>query len=169
MPTSESKEICNIASAVAELSRLRLQELRSRWKILYDRDVPKAFGFDLLRRSIAYKIQENIFGGLSPESRRALSQLKQSLKKNPHAPGELSRRMQSGCVLVRDWKGRSYRVTVVDNRFEFEGRSYLTLSQIARDITGTNWNGPRFFGLRKTKNPIRNARKDDPLRREGSR
>lgn len=165
MSTSEKKEICNVAVAVAELPRLRLQELRARWKILYRREVPKAFGFDLLRRSIAYKIQENFFGGLSPESRRALNRLKTSFQKTTRPSADLNRRMQSGCVLVRDWQGRSYRVTVVDNRFEFEGRNYSTLSQIAREITGTNWNGPRFFGLRKAKSTIQNAWKGNHLHR----
>ena len=54
---------------------------------------------------------------------------------------------KSGTRLVRQWRGRTYHVTVTDDGFEFEGQSYSSLSQIAQAITGTKWSGPRFFGL----------------------
>lgn len=66
---------------------------------------------------------------------------------------DLPRRIKPGAVLVRDWKGKSHRVTVLDKGFAFEGRTFPSLSEIAREITGTRWNGPRFFGLRPTDRP----------------
>ena len=61
------------------------------------------------------------------------------------------RRIKPGAVLVRQWKGKSHRIMVLDDGFAFEGKPYDSLSEIARRITGTRWNGPRFFGLRPDK------------------
>jgi len=61
------------------------------------------------------------------------------------------RRIKPGAVLVREWKGKSHRITVTEGGFAFEGRPYESLSEIARMITGTRWSGPRFFGLRPDK------------------
>ena len=70
------------------------------------------------------------------------------LQKIPTARIELPRRIKPGAVLVRDWKGKTHRVTVLDKGFAYEERTYPSLSEIAREITGTRWNGPKFFGLR---------------------
>lgn len=163
------KKTSEVRAAIAELPSLPLRRLRALWKDLHARDAPSAFGFDLLRRGIAYKIQENAFGGLSLQSLRALNQLKKSIEKNPNGYRGLSRRLQSGCVLVREWRGRSYRVTVTEKGFESEGRSYSTLSQIAREITGTNWNGPRFFGLRKSERLARQISNKKAVERKVAR
>lgn len=58
-------------------------------------------------------------------------------------------RIKSGAMLVRDWKGKTYRVMVLDDGYAYDGHTYASLTEIARDITGTHWNGPRFFGLRQ--------------------
>ena len=72
---------------------------------------------------------------------------------HPHAPGQLTvpglpRRIKSGSELVRTWNRSTYRVVVMEKGFAWEGRTYSSLSEIAFAITGTKWNGPRFFGLR---------------------
>jgi hypothetical protein len=63
----------------------------------------------------------------------------------------LPRRIKPGAILVRQWKGQSHRVTVLEDGFAYQGKPYESLSEIARLITGTRWNGPKFFGLRATK------------------
>jgi len=137
----------------AELERLPsmpIVELRARWRAQFKSEPPKAFGPDLLRRSIAHRIQEDAYGGLDRATARLLQQLKAQMRKTP-GKIMLPRRIKAGAVLVRKWKGHSYRVTVLDEGFAYEGKTYESLSVIARLITGTRWNGPRFFGLRGEK------------------
>jgi hypothetical protein len=130
--------------------------LRDRYVALFRRDPPKAFGPDLLRRSVAQKMQENSYGGLSKGMQRELDRLVAAMIAKPGERLPVARRAQSGTVLVRDWKGKSHRVMIMEEGFGYDGRSYASLSEIARLITGTRWNGPRFFGLR------RQGRQDTP-------
>jgi Protein of unknown function (DUF2924) len=135
----------------AELDRLpkmRIVDLRSRYRELFRIEPPKAFGPDLLRRSIAHCIQERAYGGLAREHQRLLDQLVKAARARPHGRLEVPRRIKPGSELVRTWSRRDYRVIVMEKGFAWEGRTYSSLSEIASEITGTKWNGPRFFGLR---------------------
>ena len=143
----------------AELDRLRslrIVELRALWRARFKSDPPEAFGPDLLRRSLAHKIQENAFGGLDPKTARLLNQLIAQHKKTP-GKIVLPRRIKAGAILVRQWKGQQHRVTVLREGFAYEGKTYDSLSQIARMITGARWNGPRFFGLRSAQDGTNGA------------
>jgi hypothetical protein len=150
----ESPEVqktrCDLAADLNDLPKMPIADLRKRWRELFANDPPPAFGPDLLRRSVAQKLQEDAFGGLPPATRRLLNQLVNSAATKPNGRIELPQRIKSGAVLIREWKSKTHRVTVLDNGFAYEGRTYEHLSRIAREITGTRWNGPRFFGLRKT-------------------
>jgi len=138
-----------------ELDRLRtmpIVELRALWRTKFKCEPPKAFGPDLLRRSIAQKIQEMAYGSLDAATSRLLNQL---MAQHANTPGKivLPRRIKAGAVLVRDWKGANHRVTVLNDGYSYQGKTYSSLSVIARLITGTHWNGPRFFGLRTKAEP----------------
>jgi DUF2924 family protein len=135
----------------AELNRLVVMpivQLRVRYREVFRGDPPKAFGPDLLRRSIAHRIQEKAYGGLSRSAQRLLDQMMKAYAAKPHGKIVLPRRIKPGSVLVREWKGKSHRVTVLADGFAYDGEIYTNLSGIAVLITGTRWNGPRFFGLR---------------------
>ena len=135
----------------AELGRLAtapIVELRKRYREVLRTDPPKAFGPDLLRRSIAQRIQEKAYGGLSGPTKRLLDQLVKAMAAKPNGRLELPRRIKPGSELVRTWKGKTYRVVVRPDGFAYDGKTYAGLSEIASLIAGTNWNGPRFFGLR---------------------
>ena len=135
----------------AELDRLPMMpiaQLRLRYSELFRADPPKAFGPGLLRRSIAHRIQERAYGGLPPSIRRLLDQLVKAAMAKPNGRLELPRRIKPGSELVRTWKGKSYRVMVMADGFAYDGERFASLSEIATEITGTRWNGPRFFGLR---------------------
>ena len=137
----------------AELDRLPttpIAQLRLRYGVLFRADPPKAFGPDLLRRSIAHRIQEKAYGGLPRETQRLLDQLVKAAIAKPNGRLELPRRIKPGSELVRTWKKKSYRVMVMADGFAYGGKTFASLSEIASEITGTNWNGPRFFGLRPT-------------------
>jgi Protein of unknown function (DUF2924) len=90
--------------------------------------------------------------GLPARTKRELDHLIALLGKRPTSRIVLPRRIKSGAVLIREWKGKVVRVTVLDSGFLFEGKTFSSLSEIAGLITGTKWNGPRFFGLRPRQN-----------------
>ena len=136
-----------IEAEVDRLRAMRINELRALWRAKFRSDPPKAFGPDLLRRSIAYKIQEQAYGGLDPATKRLLRQLMAQYAKTP-GKIVMPRRIKPGAILVREWKGESHRVTVMEDGFAYQGKTHESLSEVARLITGTRWNGPRFFGLR---------------------
>ena len=130
------------------LPSMPIVQLRKRYVELFRESPPKAFGPDLLRRSIAYRIQEVAYGGLSHTVQKMLDQMIKAYWKNPKGRIELPRRIKPGSVLVRDWKGKTHQVTVLEDGYSYAGHAYASLSEIAGLITGTKWNGPKFFGLR---------------------
>jgi Protein of unknown function (DUF2924) len=139
----------------AELDRLAVMpiaQLRIRYRELFRTDPPKAFGQDLLRRSIAHRIQEKAYGGLTASTRRLFDQLVKAAMAKPNGRLEIPRRIKPGSELVRTWDGKTHRVRVTADGFAYEGETFASLSEIASEITGTRWNGPRFFGLRSASN-----------------
>jgi hypothetical protein len=136
-----------IEHEILRIQSMNKAELRAMWRTQMNNDPPKAFGPDLLRRSLAYRIQEKAYGGLDAKTARLLNRLIAQFAKSP-GKIVLPRRTKPGTVMVREWKGKRYTVTVANDGFAFEGNVYESLSEIARLITGTRWNGPRFFGLR---------------------
>jgi hypothetical protein len=151
MPVSQLLKATVDPAVEAELGRLPatpIADLRNRYRELFRTEPPKAFGPDLLRRSIAHRIQEKAYGGLRRETQRLLDQLVKAAMAKPNGRLELPRRIKPGSELVRTWKGRSYRIMVMADGFAYDGKTFASLSEIASEITGTRWNGPRFFGLR---------------------
>jgi hypothetical protein len=139
-----------VEAELDQLPKMRIVDLRSRYRELFRTEPPKAFGPDLLRRSIAQRIQERAYGGLSREHQRLLDQLVKAALARPNGRLELPRRIKPGSELVRTWNRSTYRVVVLEKGFAWEGRTFSSLSEIAFAITGTKWNGPRFFGLRSS-------------------
>jgi hypothetical protein len=132
------------------LATMPIAQLRVRYREVFQTEPPKSFGPDLLRRSIAHRIQERAYGGLPSPTRRLLDHLVKATMAKPSGRLELPRRIKPGSELVRTWKGKSYRVMVMTDGFAHDGKTFTSLSEIASKITGTKWNGPRFFGLRPT-------------------
>jgi hypothetical protein len=128
--------------------------LRKRYRELFRSEPLNTFGPDLLRRSIAHRIQEKAYGGLPPATRRLLDQLVKAAMAKRNGRLELPRRIKPGSELVRTWRGKSYRVVVMADGFAYDGKRFASLSEIATEITGTKWNGPRFFGLRPATNKV---------------
>ncbi|MEH2499844.1 hypothetical protein V1294_006323 [Bradyrhizobium sp. AZCC 1678] len=137
-----------VESELERLPAIPIVELRKRYRELFKAEPPKAFGPDLLRRSIAHRIQEKAYGSLPPATRRTLDQLMKQAVAKPNARLDLPRRIKPGSELVRTWNRRAYRVRVLEKGFAYDGKTFASLSEIATLITGTKWNGPRFFGLR---------------------
>jgi hypothetical protein len=98
-----------------------------------------------------YRLQEEAFGGLKPSTRRLLARVaeKTATGRSPKSPRV--RKAETGTILVREWQGAAHRVTVLREGVSFKGKRYRSLSEVAREITGSHWSGPRFFGLRLPK------------------
>lgn len=135
----------NIAMELDFLSAMKPAELRSRWREVY-RSVAPDIGPDLLRRGIAYRLQERGQGSLTSSTRREIERQVRRLGKDDGTSVGMAT-LKSGTRLVRSWRGKMHQVLVLDDGFEFDGRRYGSLTQIAGDITGAHWSGPRFFGL----------------------
>ena len=126
------------AQLLQRLETADLQELRTEWEQRFGA-VPRLRSPDLLRRILAWRIQAASRGGLDPVTCRLLAG-------NVAGP-ELM--LSEGTVISREWKGRRHEVEVAEGGFIYRGERWKSLSEVARAITGTRWNGPRFFGLRE--------------------
>jgi hypothetical protein len=129
---------------IEALSGLSTAQLRQEWQRVWKEPAPR-LGHELLRRGIAWKLQEQEHGGLPRSCTRELERLARRLERG--LPLGVEPVTKPGTRLVRQWRGRTYHVAVMDDGFLFEDRRYSSLSQIAQVITGTKWSGPRFFGL----------------------
>jgi hypothetical protein len=133
---------------ITDLDRLDQQQLKSKWRELFGQE-PPAYRRGFLIKGLAYRIQELSHGGLSENTRTRIEEL----KKEQATSKKTARRSPkhtpiTGTRLIREWQGVRHEVTVVHNGFEYQGKTYKSLSVIARTITGTRWSGPLFFGLR---------------------
>ena len=133
-----------IATEISRLSRLPLSELRAAWAVEFRKPAPKNLWRDLLLRTLAWRIQEKAFGGHD----KAILKLLESYGQKK-AGDQRCQRMKPGTALVREFQGTHHTVTIVPEGFLWQEKTYSSLSAIAKIITGTNWNGPRFFGLRE--------------------
>jgi hypothetical protein len=139
-----------ISARITKLRTLSRQQLLALWTELYIKDPPEGMRRELLVPFLAYKIQENAFGGLKSGTRAELRRVVSGLEK-PTRPSR--HRIQAGTRLLRQWRGETHEIAVTDAGFEYRGTHYESLSEIARRITGTRWSGPAFFGLRKLRSP----------------
>ncbi len=130
-----------IGQTIARIAAMNIDELRRAWQETFQSQPPAAFSKDLLARAICYRVQEDAFDGLAAATARQL----RSLSK----PGaEPPRRVKPGSIIVREHRGVLHEVLVTSDGFFWRGKTYDSLSMIAKMITGVSWNGPRFFGLR---------------------
>ena len=141
---AESVSPESVAAEISRLSGLPLKKLKAAWSAEFRREVPKGMWRDLLLRTLAWRLQEKAFGGHDRATLKFLEELGQK------RPGDQRlQRLKTGTVLIRDFEGVRHTVSIVQGGFVWQEKTYASLSAIARIITGTNWNGPRFFGLRE--------------------
>ena len=129
-------------------------ELRREWRRLFRSNPPRHIRQNLLVLAIAWKLQERIHGGLTAADKRKLRGLADELGKNGDLSQSPAIRLKPGVRLVREWQGQTHTVTVLDDGFEWQEKRRSSLSAIAREITGTHWSGPRFFGLKRNLKPF---------------
>jgi hypothetical protein len=127
-----------VVDAVAAIAVMPLRELRTEWERRYG-DAPRHRSADSLRRVLAWRVQADVYGGLDATTRKLL--VRDDLPLRVPAP--------AGMRLAREWAGRTHEVVVIESGVVYEGKTWRSLSEVARHITGMRWNGPRFFGLRQ--------------------
>lgn len=153
----------SIGDEIAHLRGLDLKVLRSRWRSVFQKPPPDHLPRHLLFAIIAYRIQADRFGDLDHETRQVpdLTIAKKTSEMSARLVSFDQKRTEltPGTVLVREWDRHSQRVMVMADGFAWNGQTYDSLSKVAFAITGTRWNGPRFFGLRdKQDRPAREVR-----------
>lgn len=126
-----------VTEEVRALAGLDLEGVRAEWRKRIG-EPPKLRSVDLLRRNLAWRMQAAVFGGLDDKTLAMI--------RGRTAPGP---ELRTGSLIAREWQGVKHEVEVIDGGFRYKGETYDSLSKIARLITGTRWNGPKFFGLRR--------------------
>jgi hypothetical protein len=135
-----------------ELARLSRANLRALWEQELGDKAPATLGRDVLALAIAYGRQERLYGGLTKPIANELDRMLDRVLRQAGTTGlalPTTPFPRTGTVLVREWQGTTHHVTIVNHGFFWNGETYRSLSSIACAITGTKWNGPRFFGMRE--------------------
>jgi Protein of unknown function (DUF2924) len=135
-----------------ELSRLPTLErgaLQVLWAELFGVPPNPRLRRELLVLILTYRIQEKAYGGLKPSTRKKLLSYAEGFAKDKEVVSVQARVTKPGTKIVREWGNKLHEVVVADSGFNYNGRQYRSLSEIAREITGTRWSGPAFFGLKK--------------------
>ena len=127
-------------------------ELEAEWRRLWKSNVPRRASRIFLVRAIAYGLQVEVYGGLDAQTRRLLKKAGQAA--DDKSTGKPSTKLSRGTKLFREWHGETHEVLVLDKGFAWRGETYRSLSAIARVITGTRWNGPAFFGLKRSRQQL---------------
>lgn len=133
-----------LAEAFQRIEAMSVVDLRHLWRETHGRPAPEALTKDLMARLLAYRLQEQRLGGLSPALGKQLVALARGGKKKP------ARRLRVGTVLVREHDGVLHEVFVMPEGYCWRGEVFSSLSIVARRITGVSWSGPRFFGLKES-------------------
>ena len=130
------------------LANLPLDRLRIEWRREYRTEPPTGLSRDLLLRATAFKMQERQQGGLSQQAKRTLRSIAARTGTEDMLSTErIAPTLTPGVRLVRDWGGQAHTVLVLEDGLEYRGQRYRSLTEVARQITGAHWSGPRFFGL----------------------
>ena len=152
----------NVKIAIENLEQLSRAELRVLWEREFGDTPPASLGRDILALGISYARQERDYGGLARPAAKELDRLLTRVLRdgaNDATQPSTTPLPRPGTILVREWQGAVHHVTVVDGGFLWNGKTHRSLSSIAHAITGTIWNGPRFFGMRELKNKTSETRR----------
>jgi len=144
----------DLAASLAALPEMATVDLRAEWRRLYRSQAPRRIRRDLLVLAIAWKLQERVYGGLTSAQKRKLAAITVELGKNGDVSESAAIRAKPGSRLVREWRGETHTILVLEDGFEWNGKHRGSLSAIAREITGAHWSGPRFFGLHQSPIPF---------------
>ncbi len=141
-------DLSALRDEIARLRDLGLPALREYWEKSHGSPAPKTVRRSMLIRSLAYHLQAEVLGGLRPSTKRQLRQFLDATRAGGEMPPSSSPRIKAGTKLIRVWQDKTHTVSVLADGFEWQGARYRSLSEIARLITSTRWNGLVFFGVK---------------------
>ena len=148
----------NLEKQLEQLKQLKPEELRKRWQAVFGSNPPPKIRSSLMIQTIARRMQEKAFGGLKPSTQRLLQKVAQDAGADSKVPTTGKKAQpRVGTLLVRERHGTKHQVSVLKDGFVYRSKRYGSLSQIARTITGTQWSGPLFFGLKSRTDQSRGA------------
>jgi hypothetical protein len=139
----------DLEAQLAQLEHLTREQLVERWCELYGSDPPGKVSDLLMRQAVAYRLQVRQLGGLNFSTRRTLERALDEDRPVGATPKCQGKSIAVGAVLIRQWRGATHQVTILENGMLYHGKHYRSLSEVAREITGTRWSGPLFFGLKR--------------------
>ncbi len=137
----------DLTPEITALRNASYADLQAKWLQHFQHRAPKRLNRDQLELGIAWKLQAQMHGGLNAKTRRRLDELAVTLETHSDPTPKRTKALRPGTRLLRAWGGETHEVLVIEEGFVWRGRTWLSLSVIAREITGTHWSGPRFFGL----------------------
>jgi hypothetical protein len=140
--------ITSVASEVRGIAALDLESLRAEWRRRWG-EPPSFRSKELLARALAHKLQAEVFGDLSAPVKRRAADLAQRFMADRSFMPPAAATLLPGSSLIREWQGKRHEVAVVADGFLYQGGKFRSLSKVAHHITGTKWNGPVFFGLKR--------------------
>lgn len=143
---SEEDLRASVTARVLALPACPRAELQAQWRAVWGTESPRHASREFLIRAVAYGIQAQAFGGLDDKTLRLLAKVNEA---KGGAPKPRRSRLGKGSKLFREWHGETHEVLVLDTGFAWRGKTYQSLSAIARAITGARWNGWTFFGLKR--------------------
>src|SRR4051812_36132107 len=146
-----------LETEIGRLPDLGLPDLRNRWKMLFGHPAPKSLRRNFLARAVAYQMQVEAYGGLSVATKRRLREIANAVRNGDANAIPGSGRIKPGTQMIRQWQNTTHTVTALAEGFEWNGRTYKSLSAVANGITGTNWNGFAFFGIKRAPSGNKNA------------
>lgn len=136
---SQTYDTYTLGSSIQQIEELDRSECLDRWREVFGHPPPKYVSIGFIKRVLIWSLQSNVLGGVSRSTERALRRI---------AAGERAPiAARPGSRLVRKWNGRTYQVEVTNDGYVMDGKTYRSLSSVARRITGARWSGPRFFGI----------------------
>ena len=146
-----------LETEIGRLPDLSLLELRHRWKAMFGHPAPKSLRRNFLARAVAYQMQVEAYGGLSAATKRRLREIANAARNGEANAALGSSHIKPGTQMIRQWRNTTHTVTALAEGFEWNGSTYKSLSAVANAITGTNWNGFAFFGIKRAPSSNKNA------------
>jgi len=146
-----------LEAEIARLPDLGHDELRKRWKLLFGRPAPKSLRRKFMARAVAYQMQVAAYGGLSAATKRRLREIAIAISNGDRTGVFSGVQIKPGTQLIRQWQNTTHTVTALADGCEWNGRTYKSPSAVANAITGTNWNGFAFFGIKRAPSANKNA------------
>jgi hypothetical protein len=146
-----------LETEIGRLPNLSLFELRNCWKALFGHPAPKSLRRNFLAQAVAYQMQVEVYGGLSAATMRQLREIAKAVRNGDANVIPGGSRIKPGTQMIRQWQNTTHTVTALAEGFEWKGRTYKSLSAVANAITGTNWNGFSFFGIKRALPGNKNA------------